>query len=127
MSLEYIDWDIGDVTVINLSGRITLGEGTSRVRAAVREALARGRKNLLLNLHDVFYLDSSGLGELVTLHTTVRKAGGHLKLMKLNELTRNLLTVSKLYTVFETFADEQSALESFAAERPAANPESGAG
>ncbi len=120
MSLEYIDWDIRDVTVINLSGRITLGEGTSRVRTAVREALARGRKNLLLNMNDVFYVDSSGLGELVTLHTTVRKAGGHLKLMKLNELTRNLLTVTKLYTVFETFADEQSALKSFS-EKPSSS------
>jgi anti-sigma B factor antagonist len=113
MSLQYVDWDIGDVTVVNLSGRITLGDGTSRLRRAVREAMERGRKDLLLNLDDVFYIDSSGLGELVTLHTTVGKAGGHLKLMKLKEVTRDLLTVTKLYTVFETFTDEQSALKSF--------------
>lgn len=113
MSLQYVDWDIGDVTVVNLSGRITLGEGTSLLRRSVRDSLERGRKNILLNLDDVFYIDSSGLGELVTLHTTVRRSGGHLKLMKLKEVTRDLLTVTKLYTVFETFADEQSALKSF--------------
>jgi anti-sigma B factor antagonist len=113
MSLQYVDWDIGDVTVVNLSGRITLGEGTSLLRRSVRDSLERGRKNILLNLDDVFYIDSSGLGELVTLHSAVRRSGGHLKLMKLKEVTRDLLTVTKLYTVFETFADERSALKSF--------------
>ena len=114
MSLQCVDMDIGEVTVIHLSGRVTLGEGTSAVRKAVRDALARGRKNLLLDFGDVFYVDSSGLGELVTAHTTVRKAGGKLKLMKLREIARDLIQVTRLYTVFETFPDEQSALASFA-------------
>jgi anti-sigma B factor antagonist len=115
VSLEYVDWDIGDVTVINLAGRITLGQGTSRLRSSINDALARNRRKLLLNFDEVFYIDSSGLGELVTLHTRVRKAGGELKLMKLRELTRDLMAMTKLYTVFEIFPDESSALKSFGA------------
>ena len=113
MSLEYVDWDIGEVTVINLAGRITLGQGTSRLRRSVTDALARERRKLLLNFDEVFYIDSTGLGELVSLHTSVRKAGGELKLMKPRQVTRDLLTITKLYTVFEIFADEPSALRSF--------------
>ena len=75
MSLEYIDWDTGDVTVINLTGRITLGQGTQRLRQSIREVLDRGRTRILLNFDEVFYVDSSGLGELVMSRKTVMAAG----------------------------------------------------
>lgn len=113
MSLTYIDWDIGDVTVISLAGRITLGEGTSRLRTAVRDAIARGRTKILLNMYDVFFIDSSGLGELVIAHVSARKSGTQVKLMKINQMTRDLLQITKLYSVFEVFPDEPSALQSF--------------
>ena len=82
MALQYIDFDIGDVTVINLAGKITLGEGTSRLRQAVTEVLARGRKDVVLNFKEVYYVDSSGLGTLLQVRTNVTNAGGRLKLMK---------------------------------------------
>lgn len=113
MSLEYIDWDTGDVTVINLTGRITLGQGTQRLRQSIREVLDRGRTQILLNFDEVFYVDSSGLGELVTSRRTVMGAGGRLKLMKLNQITRDLIQITQLYTVFEVFNDEKAALQSF--------------
>ncbi len=120
MSLDYVDWDTGGVTVINLSGRITLGKGTQTLRKAVREALDRGRNQLLLNFDEVFYVDSSGLGELVSSHKAVGAAGGKLKLMKLNQITKDLIQITRLYTIFEVFADEKSALASFN-EAPAAS------
>ena len=113
MSLRYVDWDVGDVTVITLAGRITLGEGTAKLKQAVQEVLARGRRKLLLNLAEVFYVDSSGLGTLVQVHREVGAAGGKLKLMKVKNLTRDLLQVTHLHLVFEVFADEESALRSF--------------
>ncbi len=113
MGLDYVDWDVEDVTVINLNGRITLGEGTQRLRKAVREVLDRGRTNILLNFDEVFYVDSSGLGELVISRKAVLEKDGKLKLMKLNQITRDLIQMTRLYTLFEVFADEHSALESF--------------
>ena len=113
MALQYIDWDIGEVTVINLIGRITLGKGTMCLRQGVREVLDRGRKQILLNFEEVFYVDSSGLGELVSSMKTVNREGGQLKLMKLNQITRYLIQVTQLYTVFEVFDNEKSALHSF--------------
>ena len=113
MSLRYVDWDIGDVTVINLAGRITLGEGTAKLKQAVQEVLDRGRRNLLLNFAEVFYVDSSGLGTLVQVHREVGEAGGKLKLMNLKNITRDLLRVTHLHLIFEVFTDEESALRSF--------------
>lgn len=113
MSLQYIDWDVGDVTVINLTGRITLGQGTERLRQAVDEVMERGRKNLVLNFSEVMYVDSSGLGTLIHLHSTVVRSGGMLKLMKLREITRDLIQVTHLHTVFEVFTDEDTAVASF--------------
>ncbi len=113
MALQYIDWDIGDVTVINLAGRITLGEGTERLRQAVQEVLDRGRTNVVLNFSEVFYVDSSGLGTLVAAHAQVRNAGGALKLMKLKQITRDLIQITHLHAVFEVFTDEASAISSF--------------
>ena len=113
MGLTWIDWDSGNVTVIALTGRITLGEGTSRLREAVRQALERGRKKLVLSLGEVMYVDSSGLGELVRALTTVRVSGGQVKLSRLQALTRDLIQMTRLYTVFEVFPDDESAIESF--------------
>jgi anti-sigma B factor antagonist len=113
MGLQYIDFDIGAVTVINLAGKITLGEGTSRLKQAVDEVLARGRKDLILNFKEVYYVDSSGLGTLLQVRTDVERAGGRLKLMKLKEITRDIIQVTHLHTIFEVFTDEESALRSF--------------
>ena len=113
MALSWIDWDNGDVTVVALTGRITLGEGTSRLRDAVRQALDRGRNKLVLNLAEVMYVDSSGLGELVHALTSVRRGGGQLKLSNLQALMRDLIQVTRLYSVFEVFPDEESAVNSF--------------
>jgi anti-sigma B factor antagonist len=113
MALSWFDWDSGDVTVVALTGRITLGEGTSRLRDAVRHALDRDRKKIVLNLAEVMYVDSSGLGELVHAMTSVRHGGGHLKLCSLQGLTRDLIQITRLYTVFEVFPDDESAIRSF--------------
>lgn len=113
MSLEYVDWDDGDVAVITLSGRITLGQGTEKLREAVQEVMRRGRTKVLLNFDDVLYMDSTGLGELVAARRRVMDAGGQLKLMKLKRVARNLMQITQLYTVFEIFVDEASALASF--------------
>src|SRR5487761_1788553 len=119
MSLEAIDWEVGDVSVITLTGSITLGEATSRLRGWIQEALVQGRKKILLNLGDVYFIDSSGLGELVSAYTHVTSRGGRLKLVNLNRRAKDLLQITKLYTVFEVFEDEGKALESFG------EPESG--
>jgi anti-sigma B factor antagonist len=120
LALNCIDWDIGEVTVLNLAGRITLGEGTLRLRETIDEILARGRNQILLNFSEVFYVDSAGLGTLVQVNSLVRNAGGKLKLMKLKEITRDLIQITRLYSVFEIFPDEASALDSFKSE-PAAS------
>jgi anti-sigma B factor antagonist len=114
MSLSWIDWDSGEVTVVALTGRLTLGQGTSRLRDAVRQALDRGRNKIVLNLAEVMYVDSSGLGELVHSLTSVRRSGGQLKLSNLQALTRDLIQVTRLYMVFEVFPDDESAVKSFA-------------
>jgi anti-sigma B factor antagonist len=113
MSLDAIDWEVGDVTVISLSGAITLGAPTSQLREWILEALNQGRKKILLNLGEVYFIDSSGLGELVSAYTSVTGRGGRLKLLNLNRRVRDLLQITKLYTVFEVFDDEGKALASF--------------
>jgi len=106
---------MGDVCVVDVSGRITLGEEAATVRDTLR-ALAKGRqKNVLLNLGEVSYIDSSGLGVLVSCFATVTSFGGHLKLLNLNNRVRDLLQITKLYTVFEVFDEEAAAIRSFAA------------
>ncbi len=113
MALQYIDWDSGEVTVIDLSGRITHGEGTSKLRQSVEEVLERGRRNILLNFAEVFYVDSSGLGTLLEIRSMVAAVEGRVKLMKLRELTRNAMQVMRIHTLFEVFADQESAMRSF--------------
>jgi anti-sigma B factor antagonist len=101
------------VTVIDATGRITLGEGASTFRDTVRDLASKGDKKILLNLSDVTYIDSSGIGELVSGFTTVTNHGGVLKLLGLSKRVKDLLQITKLYTVFEVFDDESTAVRSF--------------
>ena len=114
MSVKLTKRQVGDVTVIDAEGRITLGEGSSAFRDTIRELAAAGNKKLLLNLAEVSYIDSSGIGELVSAFTTVTNHGGVLKLLKLTKRVQDLLQITKLYTVFEVFDDETAAVRSFA-------------
>jgi anti-sigma B factor antagonist len=101
------------VTVVDVSGRITLGEGCVQLRELIREQLGKGNKNILLNLADVTYIDSSGIGELVSAYTGVSKQGGALKLLHLTKKVHDLLQITKLYTVFDVHDDEAKAVGSF--------------
>lgn len=113
---------IDPVTVVDVGGRITLGDGSTRLRETLQDLLARGEKNILLNLGEVSYIDSSGLGELVHGFTQVRKQGGNLKLLHLTRKVHDLLQITKLYTVFDVQDDEADAIAAFAAEAaPASN------
>lgn len=104
---------LDDICIIDLSGRITIGEGTLTVREALQELLRAGDRKFLMNLADVDYIDSSGLGELVTLFTTVRhEPDGQVKLLNLTRRIRDLLQITKLLTVFEAFDNETEALKS---------------
>ncbi len=104
---------VGDVHILDCSGKITLGEGTMAVRNTVREILKSGGKKIILNLHDVNYIDSSGIGELVSSYTTVTNGGGKLKLLNLTNKIQELLQITKLLTVFEAYTDEKTAVASF--------------
>jgi anti-sigma B factor antagonist len=104
---------IEGVNIIDLSGRITIGEGTIMLREAVRSLLQKNEKKILLNLADVSYIDSSGIGELVSSFTTVGTQGGKLKLLSLTKKVHDLLSITKLLTVFEVFDDEAKAIQSF--------------
>jgi len=103
----------GDVTILDLSGRITIGEGSVQLREAVKELLGSGNKKILLNLGNVSYVDSSGIGELVSSYTTTSNQGGQLKLLNLGKKIKDLLMITKLLTVFQTFEDEQQAVGSY--------------
>ena len=113
MSVKLTTRQVGDVTVIDAAGRITLGEGSSTFRDSIKELVGKGHKKILLNLGDVSYIDSSGIGELVSGFTTVSNAGGQLKLLKLTKRIQDLLQITKLYTIFEVFDDEAAGLASF--------------
>ncbi len=103
----------GEVTVLDLTGRIVLGEGDEVLRNKVREVVAAGSRKVLLNLGGVSYVDSAGLGELVRCHTRLAREGGVMKLLNLTERMEDLLQITKLVTVFETFDSEEEALASF--------------
>jgi len=105
---------VGDATVVDVAGRITLGEGSSALRDSLRDLVSKGHKKILLNLGEVSYIDSSGIGELVSGFTTVTNSGGQLKLLNLNKRVRDLLQITKLYTVFDVHDDEAAAIRSFA-------------
>jgi anti-sigma B factor antagonist len=104
---------VDGVTVVDLSGRITLGEGSVILRDTVRDLIGKGDKKILLNLGEVTYIDSSGIGELVSAFTTVRNQGGELKLLKLTKKVHDLLQITKLYTVFDVRDDETQAIAAF--------------
>jgi anti-sigma B factor antagonist len=114
MSIKLTSRQVGDVTVVDAAGRITLGEGSSALRDMLREMVAKGQKKILLNLGEVSYIDSSGIGELVSGFTTVTNQGGSLKLLGLTKRVKDLLQITKLYTVFDVHDDEASAVRSFA-------------
>ena len=104
---------IGDVKVLDCAGKITLGEGTMAIRNTVREVLKNGGRKIVLNLAEVNYIDSSGIGELVSTFTTVTNQGGQLKLLNLTKKLKELLAITKLLTVFDTYDDESQAVASF--------------
>jgi anti-sigma B factor antagonist len=112
VSVKLTTRQVGDVTVIDAAGRITLGEGSSTFRDTIKEMVGAGQKKILLNLGEVSYIDSSGIGELVSGFTTVSNAGGSLKLVNLTKRIHDLLQITKLYTIFEVFDDEAKALAS---------------
>jgi anti-sigma B factor antagonist len=114
VSVKMSSRQVGDVTVVDATGRITLGEGASVFRDMIRDLAAKGNKKILVNLADVSYIDSSGIGEMVSSFTTVTNHGGQLKLLSLTKRVKDLLQITKLYTVFEVFEDESSAVRSFA-------------
>ena len=113
MSVKLTTRQVGDVTVIDVAGRITLGEGSSALREAMKDLVTKGQKKILLNLGDVSYIDSSGIGELVSGFTTVTNSGGNLKLLNLNKRVKDLLQITKLYTVFDVKEDEAAAVKGF--------------
>ena len=113
MSMKFTSREVDGVTVLDLSGKIVLGEGSVTIRDAVRDVLAKGSNKILLNLGDINYIDSSGIGELVSAFTTVRNSGGELKLLNLTKKVHDLLQITKLYTVFDIKDDEASAIAAF--------------
>jgi anti-sigma B factor antagonist len=113
MSMKVATRQVDGITILDLSGRITLGEGSVTLRDAVHDVLAKGSKKILLNLENINYIDSSGIGELVSGFTSVRNAGGELKLLNLTKKVHDLLQITKLYTVFDIWDNEASGITSF--------------
>jgi len=113
MSINAKTREVDGVTIIDISGKITLGAASAELRGFVTEALAKGSKKIVLNLADVSYVDSAGLGELVSAYTTVKNAGGTLKLLNITKKVSDLLVITKLVTVFDTYDSETKAIGSF--------------
>ena len=113
MSMKASTRQVDGVTIVDLSGRITLGEGSVVLRDTIKDLLGKGQKKILLNLGDVSYIDSSGIGELVSAFTSVRNQGGELKLLNLTKKVHDLLQITKLYTVFDVKDDEATAVGAF--------------
>ena len=115
MSIDFSTRQSDGITIVDLKGRITLGEGSVTLRDMVHDLLSKGQKRILLNLGDVNYIDSSGIGELVSAFTAAKKQDGEVKLLNLSKRVHDLLQVTKLYTVFDVKDDEGLAVESFSA------------
>ena len=113
MALTIASREVDGVTVLDLSGRITLGEGSVQLREAVRGLIGKGKKHILLNMGDVDYIDSSGLGELVSAFTTAKNQQAEVKLLNLTRKVQGLLQLTKLYTVFDIYDDEAHAITAF--------------
>jgi anti-sigma B factor antagonist len=111
--LDLKERQAGDVTILDLTGEVRMGEGSIVLRDAIRKLADAGKKKLLLNLAGVKYVDSSGIGELIANYTTVKRQGGQLKLLNLTDRIQNLLVITKLLTVFDVYEDEAEALKSF--------------
>jgi len=105
--------EVGDVAIVDFSGKITLGEGSATLRQTVKDLVGQGKKKILLNLEDVDYIDSSGIGELVGAYTHVRSAAGELKLMQLTKRVKDLIQITRLFTVFDVQSDEPAAISAF--------------
>jgi anti-sigma B factor antagonist len=113
MSVKISIRQVGDVSVMDIAGRITLGDGSSSLRDTLRDLIGKNQKKILLNLSEVSYIDSSGIGELVSGFTTVTNQGGQLKLLGLTKRVQDLLQITKLYTVFDVHEEEAHAVRSF--------------
>ena len=113
MSVKLTTRQVNEVTVIDVSGRITLGEGSSLLRDELRSLIGSNRRKILLNLADVSYVDSSGIGQLVAAFTTVSSQGGQLKLLNLTKRLKELLQLTKVISIFEVFDDEKKAVATF--------------
>jgi anti-sigma B factor antagonist len=114
MSVKVNSHEAGDVTVIGVSGRISLADGSGLIRDTVRDLIAKGNRKVLLNLSEVTYIDSSGIGELVSAFTSMVNAGGKLKLVGINKRVKDLLQMTGVYKFFDVREDEADALRSFA-------------
>jgi anti-sigma B factor antagonist len=113
VSMTIATHKVNDITILDLSGRITLGEGSVQLRDTVKDLVSKGQKKIVLNLGDVNYMDSSGVGELVTAYTTVKNQGGELKLVNLTKKIEDLMAITKLVTVFDIHDDEAKAVAAF--------------
>jgi len=113
VSMKVGSRQVDGVTIVDCSGRITLGEGSVILRDMVRELLSKGNKKIVLNLAEVNYIDSSGIGELVSAFTTTKNQGGELELLNLTKKVNDLLQITKLYTVFDVKDDETEAIRAF--------------
>ncbi|MEP7304790.1 MAG: STAS domain-containing protein [Acidobacteriota bacterium] len=113
--MQITERSVGDVMVLDIKGKITLGEGDEQLKDKVNSLVNQGQKKMVLNLAGVPYLDSAGLGEVVRAYTTVSRQGGSLKLLNLTKRITDLLSITKLLTVFETFDSENDAVQSFSA------------
>jgi anti-sigma B factor antagonist len=111
--MQIVERSAGNVTILDLSGQITFTEGDQQFKDKVNSLVHQGRKNILVNLANVTYMDSAGLGELAGAYTTVTKAGGSMKLLNLTKRLHDLLAITKLLTIFDTFESEQAALKQF--------------
>ena len=111
--LDVKERQAGDVTILDLSGEVRIGEGAVALRDSIRNLADQGKKKVLLNLAGVKYMDSTGVGELIANYTTVTRGGGQLKLLSLTERIQNLLVITKLLTVFDAYDNEAEALKSF--------------
>lgn len=111
--LNISERQVGDVTILDMDGKITIGEGSVALRTAIRRLLEEGKKKILLNLARVGYIDSSGIGELVSSYTAINKESGELKLLNLTQKLQDLLTITKLLTVFDVYESEKEALASY--------------
>jgi len=113
MSLKMRNREVGGMIIVDLSGQITLGEASAALRDEVRDQVSHGHSKILLNLADVTYIDSAGLGELTAAYTSVKNRGGQLKLLNLTKRVHDLMQITKLYTVFDVYDEEKKAISSF--------------